>query len=117
MANLPSTTNSTQNFFNGYYSQAVNISQDKYGIIFSFFRARTGDDSSAASLTQALITLTYNNNLDALAMLKEFDNATSESEFKKLIIAFFNSTKGPTSKIGYENPRQTNQYVTRTILP
>ena len=119
MANLPNSNinpDSPQNFFNGYFSQTLNVSSAIYGQVYGFFRERTSNTTVADSLTQALLTLTYNNNLDPLVMVAEFDKAATESDLKKLMIAFFNASKGPTSKIGYHNVRYLNQYVQRSIL-
>jgi hypothetical protein len=120
MANLPNNTtsdpNSAQTFFNGYFTQTIQVSQAVYGQVLSFFRDRTSSDSAAESLTQALLTLCTNNQLDPLLMTAELNKAPNESELKKLLISFFNASKGATSKLGYANQRNKNDYVTRTIL-
>lgn len=119
MANIPNTNtdpNSAQTFFNGYFSQTLQVSAAVYGQVNGFFLARTSSTTVADSLSQALLTLTYNNNLDPLVMIAEFDKAASESDLKKLLISFFNASKGPTSKLGFYNKRHNNQYVQRTIL-
>lgn len=118
MANITETLdpNSSQTFFNGYFSQPVQVDQAVYGQVLTFFQNRSGSYLVAESLAQALVTLCYNNSLDPLVMLTEFDKATNDSQLKQLLLSFFNATKGATSKLGYSNIRQQNKYVSRTIL-
>lgn len=119
MANLPNTTdsNSTQTFFNGYFNQAVQISQAIYEQVYGYFYRKTGSKTAAESLTQMLLSLTYNNSLDPIKMMTEFEKSGDVSSYKRLLLSFFNSTKGSTSKLGYRSNRSQNQYVSRTILP
>lgn len=119
MANVPNTNtdpDSVQNFFNGYFSQTLQVSSAVYGQVNGFFLARTSSPAVADSLSQALLTLTYNNNLDPLVMISEFDKTASESDLKKLLISFFNASKGSTSKLGYFNKKTKNNYVQKSIL-
>ena len=119
MANIPNNNtepNSSQTFFNGYFSQTLQVSSAVYGQVNGFFLARTSDAAVADSLSQALLTLTYNNNLDPLIMISEFEKAASDSDLKKLLISFFNASKGATSKLGYFNKKTNNNYVQKSIL-
>ena len=88
-----------------------------YNQVYAFFKSKTGSDTAAQQLTQNIMILTFNNKLDPLQIIKDFDKAASESDLKTLLIAFFNSLRGPTSKIGYSNTIFTNQWVQRNILP
>jgi hypothetical protein len=118
MANIPVTSvDQEQTFFNSYFNQSLQIDPVQYNEIFNFFRSRTGSRSAALSLTDMLIALTYKNNLDPNRMLLEFQKTTDSSSYKKLIISFFNSQKGPTSKLGFRNTASTNQTISRAILP
>lgn len=116
--NLPNTSNTTTaQFFNGYYNQEVTYSPEVYNQILSFFSARTGSKDAAQQLTQTVLTLTYNNGLDPLTVLTDFNAAASTSEFKLLLLTFFNTLRGPTSKIGFSNDIFKNQWVERNIIP
>lgn len=115
--NLPNTTNSTtRQFFNGYFDQSISINPDVYNQIFSFFSSKTASKAAAEQLTQSVMILTYNNKLDPLHVIRDFNKATSQSELKNLMVTFFNSFRGPTSKIGYSNDIVVNQWVQRNIL-
>ena len=114
--NLPESTSSTQQFFNGYFSQEVTMNSEVYNQVYSFFSANTNSNSAAKQLTQTVMILTYNNNIDPLAIIKDFNKAANQSELKTLLITFFNSLRGPTSKIGYSNSTFTNQWVQRNII-
>ena len=88
-----------------------------YNQLYTFFFNKTASANTAANLAQNVMILTYNNNLDPLQIIKDFEKAATQSEFKILLITFFNSLRGPTSKIGYSNNLFTNQWIQRNILP
>jgi hypothetical protein len=115
--NLPSSSTVTQQFFNGYFNQTITMNQDVYNQVYSFFVSKTTSASAAQQLTQTVMILTYNNKLDPLQVIADFSKAASTSELKNLLITFFNSLRGPTSKIGFGNQPSTNQWVQRNILP
>jgi hypothetical protein len=117
MANIPVTTvEQEQTFFNSYFNQSMQVNPVQYNEIFNFFRSKTGSRSAAQSLTDMLIALTYQNNLDPNRMLVEFQKTSDSSTYKKLMIGFFNSQKGPTSKLGFRNTVNSNQTISRAIL-
>jgi hypothetical protein len=115
--NLPGTTSNTIKFFNGYTNQEININPEVYGQVYAFFEAKTSSKSAAEQLTQNVILLTYDNKLDPLKIINEFNKAASESELKTLLVAFFNSLRPSTSKLGFSsNTNYTNQWIQRNIL-
>ena len=118
MANTPTATNpySSQTFFNGYFSQPVQVSSAVWGQVYGYFFSLTGDADAANSLAQAVISLTHNNKLDPIATLQEFQKDATSSNVKNLLISFFNSSKGPTSKIGYKNNNSIAPNVARNLL-
>ena len=119
MNNLPDTsaeTKSLRQLFNGSFYQSVPVDQDTYSIIYGFFLDRTGLEESANALTQAVLTLGYNNKLNPLDVLKEFDKAATQSDFKKVMIALLNTGRIPTSKIGYNRGTVQNKWVVRNIV-
>lgn len=120
MSNLPNTNqenNNLKQLFNGAFYQNINIDSDSYDIIYGFFLDRTGNKDAANALTSSLITLGSNVKLNPLDLLQDFDKATSESDFKRVLLALFNSGRISTSKLGYNKNVLGNQWVNRTILP
>jgi hypothetical protein len=113
--NLPDKASQTQQFFNGYFNQQITMNSDVYNQVYSFFVSRTTSASAANQLTQTVMVLTYNNKLDPLAIIRDFSKASNNSEFKTLLVTFFNSLRGPTSKIGFANNTYQNQWVQRNI--
>ena len=107
---------STQNFFNGYYSQPVPVDSEIYDRVLTFFKSKTSSTAAAEQLTQNVIALTYKNKLDPIDIIRDFDKAATNSELKVLFITFFNSLRDPTSKVGFANTTTTNQWVKRNIL-
>ena len=121
MSNLPGTLDTPTNsamtqLFNGVYYQSVLIDQGSYDLIYGFFLDKTGLAASADSLTQALISIGFSNKVNPTDILKEFDKATTESDIKKILIALFNGSKMPTSKVGYKKNVAQNKWVIRNIV-
>jgi len=115
--NLPTQSTTTQQAFNSLVINNVKVNPDVYEQLINFFKNRTSSESAAKVLAQSVITLTYENDLDPLKILKEFDIAANDSELKILLIAFFNGLRPSTSKLGFTNTKVTNQWVRRNILP
>lgn len=118
MSNLPITSNETkalQQLFNGSFYQEVPVGAAAYDVIYGFFLDKTGLKEAADSLTQALITIGFNNRVNPLDIINEFDKTSNNSDLKKLMIAFFNSGKLPTSKVGYNKGVTSNKWVARNI--
>jgi hypothetical protein len=119
MANLPVTSKETQSLlelFNGSFYQVVPVDEGAYDVIYGFFLDRTGVTEAADSLTQAVITIGFNNKVNSIDIIKEFDKAATISDMKKIMIALFNSSKLPTSKVGYNKGRKINVWVERNIV-
>ena len=119
MTNTPTTTQnafSSQVFFNGYFTQPIQVSADVWGQVYGYFFTLTSDANAANALAQSVIALTYNNNLDPLAVLADFQKNANSSSVKTLLISFFNSAKGPTSKLGYKLNNNVSTNVARNLL-
>jgi hypothetical protein len=117
--NLPSTANTekVEKIFNGAFYQEVPMSENVYSVVFAFFLEKMNNlQDVAQSLTQILIAVCYNNNLQPLDILKEFDKATSESSFKRILINVLNTNRYPSSKLGYSRDSATNKWVARNIV-
>lgn len=110
--NLPDTSTTPSLVSTQYGSNA-----QLYDELYAFFRDKTSSDSAAQALSQSLITLTTNNNLNPLDIFKEFNKAATNSELKILLIALFNSLRPSTSKIGYQLDITQNLWIQRNIIP
>lgn len=119
MSNLPVTSQeikALRQLFNGTFYQAVPVDEGSYSIIYGYFLDKTGVSEAADSLTQAVVTIGFNNKINPLDIIKEFEKAATISDMKKIMIALFNSSKGPTSKIGYNKGSKINKWVARNIV-
>jgi hypothetical protein len=117
MSNIPQQqVTDTQLFFNGYFNQPIQISDAVYQQIYGYFLTLTNSTDAANALTQSVITLTYNNNLNPLDLIQKFQVDPKSNNTKALLVSFFNSTKGATSKLGYKNNNSTTPDVARNIL-
>lgn len=118
MTNTPSTQNafSSQVFFNGYFTQPVQVSVGVWGQVYGYFYDLTNDENAANALAQSVISLTYNNKLDPLDVLANFKKNASSNNIKTLLISFFNGAKGPTSKVGIKLNNTVTPVVSRNII-
>ena len=119
ITNVPPSNDATESLkqlFNGAFYQTLPVDENTYSVIYGFFLERTNLKDSADALTQTLISLCYNNKINPLSVLTEFDKTTNESNFKKILISVFNTGRTPTSKIGYSQGIQPNKWVARNIV-
>lgn len=117
--NLPNDSQETQSLrqlFNGSFYQSVPVDEGTYSIIYGFFLDRTNLPEAAESLTQSILTIGFNNKVNPLDVLKEFDKAATDSDFKKIMIALVNTGRIATSKVGYNRGTTVNKWVQRTII-
>ena len=116
MANIPNTnTNPSQNFFNGYYSQPIQVSDDVWTQVYGYFYNITNNVEAANALAQSLLTLTYNNKLNPLDLVQQFQKNPNNSDVKTLLISFFNNIKGSTSKLGYKKVNYVAPNISKNI--
>lgn len=117
MANIPNTQQTdTQVFFNGYFSQPLQVSDAVWGQVYGYFFTLTKNSDAASALAQSVITLTYNNNLNPLDLIQQFQANPNSNNIKNLLVSFFNSAKGATSKLGYKKNNSIPPSVARNIL-
>jgi hypothetical protein len=117
MANTPTTQiTDTQVFFNGYFNQPLQVSDAVWQQIYGYFYNLTNSADAANALAQSVISLTYNNNLNPLDLIKQFQQNPNSNSVKTLLISFFNSIKGSTSKLGYQKPSSVSPVVSKNIL-
>jgi hypothetical protein len=120
MSNLPTNSSTdlvTNQFFNSSFVQNVTYNQAVYDQVYGYFYDQTGSADAANTLTQTLITMTNNNRLNPLDVVKDLAKAPDASQLKRLLITFFNASRLPTSKVGYNVNRSVNQWVVRNLSP
>lgn len=110
------TENYNKNLFNGTFYQNIPVSENVYSIVYAFFFDKTKLKESADVLTQSLLTLSYNSNVNPVDIIQEFNKAPNDSDYKKLLISVFNTGKPNTSKIGFSNGTVLNRWVARNIV-
>ena len=118
MANLPTPTSSSssQLFFNGYFSQPIQTNPAVWEQVYGYFLTLTKDSDAANALAQSIIALTYNNNLNPLSVIQQFQSSPNSNNVKQLLISFFNSAKGATSKLGYKKNNSVPSNIARNII-
>jgi len=112
---LPDNTTSTQKYFNSLDGIQYNIDPHVYDQVYNFFRARATSDIAAQEMTQYLIIMTHNNQLNPINLLPDLAN-NNVTDVKTLIITFFNTVRDSYSKLGFTNITNTNYWVDRNII-
>ena len=108
--------NYNKNLFNGTFYQNIPVSENVYSVVYAFFFDKTKLKESADALTQSLLTLSYNSNVNPVDIINEFNKAPNDSDYKKLLISVFNTGKPNTSRIGFSNGTTINRWVARNIV-
>ena len=117
--NLPTVSKETQSLrqlFNGSFYQNVPVDEGTYSIIYGFFLDRTMLPEAADTLTHTVLTIGFNNKINPLDVLNEFDKAATDSDFKKILVALVNTGRVETSKVGYNRGSVTNKWAQRAII-
>ena len=117
--NLPQQKTSSKteySHFDNYYKQQNSVGPGQYDAVYTFFLGKTNNNVQAAeSLTASLLKLTYENNVDPMALLEDFKKYNNNESFKIALIGLFNSSRSNTSKIGFAATPTSPPLVTRNI--
>ena len=88
-----------QDYFNNYYTVAIELTDQEYEYAKAFFVARTSNEQSAAALTAATIQSANELGLNIIDVVKEFENT---SDLRSAIPTFLNLSRRGSSLLGYE---------------
>ena len=106
----------TRVYFNGYFDIELKVDSSTHEYVYSWFLREMGDGASAEAFTHSLITIAYENKLNPLDLLNQFEQQEGVS-VNSLMAALINRTRRDTSLLGIKTPTTTNPTVARNILP
>lgn len=117
-ANLPSqaSQNVTTKFFNNYFTDIQNVSQNVNDAVVGYFQSLTGDKTSGNTLAAAVIYTATQQGIDPMSLIDEF-RSLRPNELNAYLTMFLNFNRVNTSLLGLSNSPQTNKYIRRSILP
>jgi len=101
-----------QDYFANYISAPIELTDQEYEAVKSFFIARTNSEESAASLTAAVIEAANNLNLFVLDVLDQFSNT---ADLKSAVPTFLNMSRRGTTLLGYEANITPNENIARQV--
>ena len=105
----------TRSFFNGYFNQQISINATTYDAVNGFFRQRLKSKEAANALTSAILTTSFNNKIDPLALIEDLKQV-SDIALDETLALLLNETRRNTSLLGVAQPVQINQNIARNIL-
>jgi hypothetical protein len=113
---IESTKPQTENFFNGYFDQAIAIDPQQHNAVKSFFLRKCDQDHATANtLTDALFEIAVNGGLDVMNLIDALANETID-DVQKNLISIINNYRVKTSVLGFANSRTSNPSVLRNIV-
>lgn len=118
--NAPTNLNSsgytkTTGYFNNYFQQPLDISQEINDSILSHFEQQTGNRESAKILVQTVIETAKVQREDPLQILNQFMKLPT-GELNTFLALYLNNSRINTSFLGVKTQPRTNTFVIRTII-
>lgn len=120
IVNSPTNLNTTgytktTGYFNNYFLQPLEISQEVNDAILSYFEQQTGDLESAKILVQSVIETAQLQREEPLQVLNKFMKLP-QGDLNVLMALYLNNSRVNTSFLGVKTNPQSNQFITRTII-
>jgi len=109
-------TDSTTDYFNNFYNEKYELSQNENEVVVSYFEKITGNKASASALAGAMIYTAKSQGLDIMDVIGKFVGLT-DNQLTSYLTMFLNLNRVGTSFVGLVNIVPTNKYITRTLLP
>lgn len=117
IGNLPSiTTNNTTEYFNNFFSQDFNVSQNVNDAVVGYFQSVTGNKQSGTLLAASVINTALTQGIDIMSLVDEFRRLPSH-ELNAYLAMLLNTNRVETSLLGISNSPPVNKYIQRAILP
>lgn len=121
MSSLPienisrSTDKNTQLFFDTYFTQSVNFSDNELNAVTGFFQSRGFEDSSAKAVS---ITLLNQAKADGVKIFKLLDTlkGIDNLELSYIVAEVLNYNRKRTSVVGFKKERSISKFETRNII-
>ena len=109
-------SDTTPEYFNNYFKQQINVSENANDAIFSFFEKITDNKESAIALANAVIYTSRSQGMDPMVTLDQFAKL-EKTQLSSYICMFLNFNRIGTSLLGINNQPIQNKYIERSILP
>lgn len=117
-SNLPSGSSSSESTiqsFNSYYSAPIEINSAVYGAMTGFFTNKGFDVAAAESISTIVLTQSKKDNYNPMQILDTLKGLDSV-ELSGLLGEILNYNRFKTSSLGIAQPLRTNPEIQRNIL-
>jgi hypothetical protein len=116
--NLPpiESTNNTTEFFNNFFIQGANTSENINDAVIGYFQSVTGDKESGITLAAAVLSTAATQGIGPMELIDQFRSLTP-GELNAYLTMFLNINRAGTSLLGLSNSPQTSKYIVRAVLP
>jgi hypothetical protein len=101
-----------QDYFANYYNSPIELTDNEYETVKSFFTQRTDNEESAAALTAAVIQAANELNVFIVDIIQSFQNTT---DLKQAIPTFLNLSRRGNSLLGYEAGLTQTENIRRQV--
>lgn len=105
----------TTTYFNNYFLQPLDISQEVNDSILSYFEQQTGNKDSAKILVQSVIETAQLQREDPLQVLNKFMKLP-KGDLNVIMALYLNNSRVNTSYLGVKTVSQINEYAVRTVI-
>ena len=120
MAQLNNLVNTPQDesssYYNNFFGPTFDVSQGINDSVTSYFEKISQNKQTAKAMAGALIYTAKAQNIDPMAVLKEFA-ALPPGQVNNYLTMFLNLNRIGSSLLGLSNVPVTNKYVARMVKP
>jgi len=110
------TIDQTVKIYDSFYSVKMNISPDKFDLVYGYFTSVCESKKIAANFTAFLFRIAQETNLDVLQLLDQLQGINNKLQMNKVVIYYLNSLKSKTSLYGCGPTIVPNLPVQRNVV-
>jgi len=106
----------TVRVFNNFYNFAVDVDQNDYDVVYSYFRSVFAEQLAAKNFTITLFEVAENTNRPVLDLLAEI-KGQDQMQLTSTLAYYLNNLRSNSTLLGVSTPMTPNYYAARNVLP
>jgi|TARA_B110000503_G_scaffold52282_1_gene84129 hypothetical protein len=107
--------NGTSLFFDTYYTQPINFSDNELNAVKSFFETRGFGETAALAVSITLLNQAKNDNIKIFNLLDTL-GTYQQIELSTIVAEILNYNRKRTSVIGFKKEKTTSKFESRNII-
>lgn len=104
----------TVKIFDEFYNFALNVPQDQYDAVYSYFRSVFATAEAAGNFTVSVFRISQVSDIPAMDLLQQFQGL-SGPEITATLAFYLNRIRSPSTLLGLNTATQPNYYVARNV--